>query len=167
MSDLEVQVGTITKQADGSFHTVLTREYSDASAADVWAMATDPAKFPLWLAPGSIEMKQGGAVNIDFEDSGFAINSTVKEFKDGEVIAYSWSSGDEPERLLRFVVAAEGTGVKLTLEVSTPAGEDPAKACAGFEAHLEMFSAALAGVPMKFPFNHFVAARTAYSEQLQ
>lgn len=166
MSDLEVQVGTINKLADGSFHTVLTREYSDSSSADVWAMITDPAKFPQWLAPGSIEMKQGGAVNIDFEDSGFAINSTVKEFKDGEVIAYSWSSGAEPERLLRFVVAAEGDGAKLTLEVSTPAGEDPAKACAGFEAHLEMFSAALAGVPMKFPFNHFLAARTAYSAQL-
>ena len=166
MSDLEVTVGTISKQADGSFHSVLSRTYEDYSAADVWAMLTDPAKFPLWLAPGSIELKQGGAVSIDFQDSGFAIKSSVKEFKDGEVVAYSWSSEGQPERPLRFSIKAVGAGSELTLEVGTPAGEDPVKACAGFEAHLEMFSAALAGVPMKFPFNHFVAARTAYSKQI-
>lgn len=166
MSDLEVQVGTIQKQSDGSFYTVLSRSYDDFPANDVWAMLTDPAKFPLWLAPGSIELKLGGAVNIDFQDSGFAINSTVKDFEAGKVIAYSWSSGNEPERLLRFSVEPQATGSTLTLAVNTPANEDPAKACAGFEAHLEMLSAALAGVPMKFPFNHFVAARTAYSAQL-
>ena len=47
-----------------------------------------------------------------------------------------------------------------------PAGEDPAKACAGFEGHLEMLAAALEGVPIRFPFDLYKSARAAYTEQL-
>ena len=54
----------------------------------------------------------------------------------------------------------------LALTVRVPADEDIAKACAGFEAHLEMLAAALEGVSIKFPFDLYVQARKAYSEQV-
>ena len=47
-----------------------------------------------------------------------------------------------------------------------PTGEDLAKACAGFDAHLDMLAAALEGVSIKFPFDVFVQARKAYAEQV-
>jgi len=50
--------------------------------------------------------------------------------------------------------------------VRLPEGEDPAKACAGFEGHLEMLAAALEGVPIRFPFDLFVQARKVYGEQV-
>ncbi len=53
------------------------------------------------------------------------------------------------------------------LFVAVPEGEDAARACAGWVAHLEMLHAALFGVPMKFPFDRFKAAREAYKERLQ
>jgi hypothetical protein len=43
-----------------------------------------------------------------------------------------------------------------------PAGEDAARAAAGFETHLEMLAAALEGVPIKFPFQLFKELRAAY-----
>jgi hypothetical protein len=54
----------------------------------------------------------------------------------------------------------------LTLTVRLPADEDIAKACAGFEAHLDMLAAALEGVPIPFPFERYLAARRAYKDAL-
>jgi hypothetical protein len=55
-------------------------------------------------------------------------------------------------------------GTQLILTIRLPAGEDAAKACAGFDAHLEMLAAALEGVPIRFPVDHFLKARRAYQE---
>ena len=54
----------------------------------------------------------------------------------------------------------------LTLGVRVPVGEDAAKACAGFEAHLDMLAAALEGVAVRFPFDVYQQARKAYAEQV-
>jgi uncharacterized protein YndB with AHSA1/START domain len=132
----------------------------------VWRMLTEPQQFVQWLAPGSIELREGGRVHIDFGDSGVVIDSTVLAFDPPRLIAYSWSSGTEPERQLRWDLAAASEGTALTLTVRLPAQEDIAKACAGFEAHLDMFAAALEGVSTRFPFERYLAARHAYQELL-
>ena len=61
---------------------------------------------------------------------------------------------------------ARGGGTRLELFVEIPAGEDVAKACAGFEGHLEMLATALEGVPTRVPFDLFVQTRKAYAEQV-
>lgn len=132
----------------------------------VWRMLTDPQQFVQWLAPGSIELRKGGRVHIDFGDSGVVIDSTVLAFDPQRLLAYSWSSGDEPERPLRWELDIADEGTALTLTVRLPAEEDIAKACAGFEAHLDMLAAALEGVPTRFPFERYLAARHAYQELL-
>ncbi len=132
----------------------------------VWRMLTEPQRFVRWLAPGSIELRKGGRVHIDFGDSGVVIDSTVLAFDPPQRLAYSWSSGDEPERPLRWELDTADGGTVLTLTVLLPGQEDIAKACAGFEAHLDMLAAALEGVPIRFPFERYVAARCAYQEIL-
>ena len=132
----------------------------------VWRMLTEPQQFAQWLAPGSIELREGGRVNIDFGDSGVVIDSTVLAFAPQRLLAYSWSSGAEPERPLRWELETAGEGASLTLTVRLPVEEDIAKACAGFEAHLDMFAAALEGVSTRFPFERYLAARHAYQELL-
>ncbi|GAA3987473.1 hypothetical protein GCM10022279_08090 [Comamonas faecalis] len=157
-------VGTLKRTTDG-FEGVLTRQF-DHDGAAVWRMLTDPPSMAQWLASGSIELREGGAVRIDFADSGILIDSRVTAFEDQRVLAYSWSSGSEPERPLRFELVPQDGGTQLTLTVRVPASEDAAKACAGFEGHLDMLAAALEGVPIKFPFERFLQARAAYKEQL-
>lgn len=163
----EVQVGKVRVLADGSFEGTLQRAYEGHDIAEVWRMLTEPASIALWIAPGTIDLKLGGSVRIDFGDSGIKIDSLVTEIEPGKVLAYSWSSAGEPERLLRWSLAARPDAALLTLKVHIPAAEDAAKACGGFEGHLEMLAAALEGVPMKFPFDLFLKARAAYKQQLQ
>jgi uncharacterized protein YndB with AHSA1/START domain len=132
----------------------------------VWRMLTEPRHFVQWLAPGTIELHEGGRVRIDFGDSGVVIDSKVLGFDPPRLLAYSWSSGDEPGRPLRWELAPADDGTLLTLTVRLPADEDIAKACAGFEAHLDMLAAALEGVPIPFPFERYLAARRTYKDAL-
>ncbi|MBN9548956.1 MAG: SRPBCC family protein [Alphaproteobacteria bacterium] len=164
MNDDAIQPGQIRRLAEG-FEGCLER-WMGHEQETVWRMLTEPPQFVQWLAPGSIELRKGGRVHIDFGDSGVVIDSTVLAFDPPRLLAYSWSSGDEPDRPLRWELETVDRGTALTLTVQLSAGEDIAKACAGFEAHLDMLTAALEGVPIRFPFDRYVAARRAYQELL-
>ncbi|CBL45545.1 Hypothetical protein HDN1F_19620 [gamma proteobacterium HdN1] len=165
-STIMSQIGKIACHKDGSFEGTLHRVFEGKTREAVWKMLVEPAGIAQWLAPGTIDAKKGGRANISFEDSGIKIDSEVVEYEANQKLAYSWSSGTEPIRLLQWALSDDASGTALTLTVGTPAGEDAAKACAGFEAHLEMLAAALEGIPVKFPFNLYKDARAAYSEQI-
>lgn len=165
MSDAGWTPGRITRSKAG-FEGRLERELAHPAAA-VWAMLTEPASLAQWLAPGSIELREGGAVRIDFADSGAVIDSHVTAIAPQRLLEYSWSSPSQPQRPLRWELQPEGVGTRLRLTVRLPEGDDPAKACAGFEGHLEMLAAALEGVPIKFPFDLYQQARKAYGEQVK
>ena len=86
---------------------------------------------------------------------------------DGELkVGDIFQAGEDRHAPVVKVVAIEGDEVLLDLTLRMPASEDAGRACAGWDAHLEMLAAALAGVPIKFPFELFKAARDAYRAQL-
>lgn len=160
----EPDLGVLTR-GDGFVQAKLTRLF-DHPPAKVWAALTDASQLPLWLAPGEIAPEVGGPARLDFVDSGIVIDSKVTAYEPPRLVEYSWSGPGEPERPLRWEVAAEGDGARLTLTLRSPAGEDAARSCAGWEAHLEMLAAALEGVPIKFPFERFKTTREAYKAML-
>ncbi|WP_417252696.1 SRPBCC family protein [Castellaniella sp.] len=160
MSEFEFQPGVIHRLGD-VYEGQLQRRI-DHRPAEVWQMLTAPDRLAQWLAPGIIQLREGGNVRINFADSGTLIESTVLAFESERLLTYSWSSGSEPQRPLSWSLEAVDEGTVLTLVVQVPIQEDIAKACAGFEGHLEMLLAALEGVPIRFPFDLFLQARTAY-----
>lgn len=157
-------LGTLT--AHGSGHQGRLARRFDHAPAEVWRMLTDSAAMAQWLSAGTIEQRLGGKVRIDFVDSGIVIDSAVTAFEPDRLLEYSWSSGDEPARPLRWELTPTAGGTQLVLMVGVPAGEDASKACAGFEGHLEMLAAALEGVPIKFPFETYLKARAGYQAML-
>ena len=164
MTEETQQLATLTPA--GAFTEARMTRDIDHPPAALWRALTDPAFLPLWLAPGAIELRVGGAARLDFADSGTVIDSTVSAFEDGRLLEYSWSSPGEPARPVRWEIAPDGQGTQLALTLRVPSSEDPGGACAGWEAHLEMLAAALEGVPIKFPFETFKAARDAYRAML-
>ena len=164
MTDQNEALGSI-EHRDDCYHARLERTLSHSPAA-VWAMLTDPAKMIDWLAPGEIELKDGGAAKLNFVDSGIVIDSTVSAFEPERILEYSWSSPGEPQRPVRYEIEPLGAETRLILELTTPDDEDIARSCAGWEAHLMMLLAAIEGVPIKFPFERFVATRESYNQLL-
>ncbi len=165
MSEPSFQTGAIRRAANG-FEGRLERHFPHPPET-VWTFLTEPGEMAQWLAPGRIEPRPGGSVKIDFADSGTVIDSQVLAFEPQRLLAYSWSHGNEPQRPLRWELSGIDGGTRLVLGVGIPGNEDAAKACAGFEGHLEMLAAALEGASIKFPFDVFLAARKAYNQQLE
>ena len=161
MTDLPDDLGAIQRLGDIT-QVTLTREL-EHPAARVWSLLTDPARLPEWLAPGTIDLREGGRAALDFADSGTVIDSLVSACEPGALLEYSWSGPGEPLRPVRWALRPTGPDAcHLTLTLSSPAGEDAGRSAAGWEAHLEMLAAALEGVPIRFPFERFKAAREAY-----
>jgi len=156
--------GTIT--ARPGYNDIRISRLFPHAPGKLWEALTKPEKLVLWLAPGKIELRKGGAAKLAFADSGIAIDSTVTDIEPPNVIAYSWSGPGEPDRPLRFQSRIVPGATELTLSVTIPANEDAARTAAGFEAHLEMLAAALEDVPIKFPFQQFKAIREIYKETL-
>ncbi len=152
-------------RTDGEIEARLIRIIAHPPAS-VWAMLTEPARLVEWLAPGTIELRKGGRAQLNFTDSGTIIDSTVSAFDAGRLLEYSWSGPGEPSRPVRWELTPEEEGTRLTLILRVPESEDAARACAGWEAHLEMLAAALEGVPIKFPFARFKEMREAYKAAL-
>lgn len=134
--------------------------------ATIWYMLTDPEALPRWLAPGTVEARAGGRASIDFGDSGATIDSTVRVCERERLLVYSWSSDAGPDRPLYWALIPVEEGTQLRLTLRLPADEDGPKAAAGWDAHLEMLLAALEGVPIRFPVDHFLAMRERFREQL-
>ena len=151
-----------TFEREAGFVAAITTRRLDQPADAVWRMIAEPARVAEWLAPGRIELRVGGTVRLDFADSGTVIASEVSAFEDGRLVEFSWSQPGEPTRPVRIALAPDGAATGLTLTIRTPDGEDPARAAAGWAAHLAMLEAALAGAPIGFPFETFKAAREGY-----
>src|SRR5690554_6517314 len=100
MNSRSVKLGRIQPVGEG-FEGLLER-FLEHDQNTVWRMLSDPKGLAQWLAPGSIKLRTGGVVSIDFADSGTTIESTVLEIDEPRLLVYSWSSGDEPERPLRW-----------------------------------------------------------------
>lgn len=164
MTDTNESLGTIHRTGE-RFEGRLER-HLDHDPDSVWAMLTDPAQLPNWLAPGHIELRKGGQAKLDFVDSGTIIDSTVSAVDPPRLLEYSWSGPGEPSRPVRWELMSEDAGTRLLLTVQVPASEDVARACAGWEAHLQMLMAALEGVPIKFPFERFKETREAYKAMI-
>ncbi len=154
------ELGTLTVVDDGLQGRL--ERLIEHDQQTVWAMLTSPQRLAEWLAPGSIELRPGGAAKLNFTDSGTVIDSAVTAIDAPRLIEYSWSSAGEPLRPVRWETQAVDGGTRLTLTVGVPRGEDIARACAGWEAHLMMLLAAIEGVPIKFPFERFKTTREAY-----
>ena len=82
------------------------------------------------------------------------------------MLAFSWSGEGDPLRPVRFELLPWGNGCMIRLTVSIPDHEVVARSCAGWEAHLTMLQAALAGVSIKFPLDQFKECRAAFEAQL-
>jgi uncharacterized protein YndB with AHSA1/START domain len=160
VSEQNEDLGTI-RRANGRFEARLTRLLTQDQKA-VWAWLTEPERLVEWLAPGTIALKRGGPAKLNFTDSGTVIDSAVTEIDPPRLLEYSWGGPGEPDRPVRWETAPEGGGTRLTLTLAVPESEDIARACAGWEAHLQMLLAAMEGVPIKFPFERFKETRAAY-----
>ncbi|MBI1196677.1 MAG: polyketide cyclase [Phenylobacterium sp.] len=164
---MDIDVADLARitRTEAGYRCEFGRDFDHAPQV-IWAALTEPAKLAQWLAPGTIEQRIGGRARLDFQDSGIVIDSDVSLCEPDHLLEYGWSGPGEPDRRLTWTLTALQDGCRLSLVLRLPDGDDVARSCAGWDAHLDMLAATLEGVSVKFPFEVFKAAREAYKARL-
>ena len=158
------EFGELTR-SKGYVTATMDRHVGD-QADTVWSMLAEESNRVKWLAPGSLDLKPGGSAKLDFKDSYVLVDSTITACEPSKLLEFSWSGAEDPLRPIRFELEEHLGGCKITLAVSIPENEVVARSCAGWEAHLTMMQAVLAGVSIKFPLDRFKACREDFDAQL-
>jgi uncharacterized protein YndB with AHSA1/START domain len=136
----------------------------DAPRERVWRALTDPEELAAWLAPAEIELREGGALVLEFDDG--IERGTITEIREPEVIAYSWNEG-KTDSLVRFELEADGAGTRLTLRHTFQREIDLSSFGAGWHHHLELLVAQVTGSPISWDRNRYRELKAEYERSAQ
>jgi uncharacterized protein YndB with AHSA1/START domain len=111
----------------------------------VWAYLTDPKFLEKWLSDGSIADSVGGEVSLEMGATG-----RVTVYEPPHVLEYTWnelelSRGRLADSLVRWELAEEGDGVRLTLTHSKLPESEVIPHGIGWHALLHRLSACVDG----------------------
>ena len=111
----------------------------------VWAAVTTPERLADWLAKAEIEMKVGGRVHFNWNET-HQMEGRVVALDPPNTFAWTWNL-DDRETLVRFDLKADGDGCWLTLTHSglSPRDGRGSGVRAGWHAHLEGIPDAMEG----------------------
>jgi uncharacterized protein YndB with AHSA1/START domain len=190
----QATVGDTHRPADGTLelvggkHVLRFERRLDHPVERVWAAITEPAELVGWLADGELDLVEGGAVELrwqnpiseelaakygielpDDHDPGEVpvVRGTITRIEAPRLIEYD----TDLHGLLRWELRPEGAGCVLTLTSTLPPMEDhlAAQILAGWHAHLDWLVEALAGHPVDWsdwPIDHWAEHRDRYAATL-
>ena len=137
-------LGTVSHFDEGA--TVRFVREIDAAIERVWKALTTAEDLGAWLAATRLEPEVGGSVEINFGDDG-KVEGEVRVFDPPNTLEYTWTFTGEPDSVLRFELAASGSGTTLVLEHRLLPADQASGYGAGWHAHLDSLDALLAGEP--------------------
>lgn len=120
------RTGTIARTEGGGFVLHYERIFPQ-TPADVWAALTEPSVLSRWLLSRvDVDLHIGGRFVIHFFEGLETMTGTILALEPGHLIEYSWIEDGAPELRVRWTVAPEGDGARLTLTHFLPAGSTAA-----------------------------------------
>jgi uncharacterized protein YndB with AHSA1/START domain len=163
--------------------TVRIERLLPASVEQVWSHLTDPQKRGTWLAGGAMEMRVGGAVELQFDHARLSAEPTPERFREymkGHTVR-GRITACEPLKRLSFTWGDSGTTVSEVAFVLTPRGaqtqlvltqrrlqdrNETVSVASGWHAHLGILDDQLCGrVPRLFWTTH-AALETEYEKRV-
>jgi uncharacterized protein YndB with AHSA1/START domain len=125
-----------TKEAVG----VYFERIFDHPVETVWKALTDPAQLSLWLAPTTIDGRQGGTITLQL--TGGTMGGKIIRWKENVLLEYSWHNGSS----VRWELLQEGEGrTRLVFTHSHVNHWQLVDAAKGWHYHLDMLSLILDG----------------------
>ena len=151
----------------------------------IWSWIVEEDKRRQWLAAGEIELRQGGKVELLFNnrllttpddkipekykqyDGETRVVGEVLEIDPPRLIKFTWPEDDGTSSIETIALDEKGDAVVLTLtHEKAESFEAKVGVSAGWHAHLDIMAAKLAGdTPPKF-WSHFSGLEAEYEGQL-
>jgi uncharacterized protein YndB with AHSA1/START domain len=133
--------------AEITFHRQIARPVDR-----VWAALTVPERIADWFAEVErLELRLGGALHLHFPAVNYRIQATIVALEPPRLIAWTWPKADGSQSTVRFELAPDGEGCRLTLTETDLVWSEGAGNGAGWHAHLQAFEDACDGVHTPWP----------------
>lgn len=135
--------GTLQQGVD---RAIVRFERTIAAAIDtVWDLVATGDGLEQWLAPARVDLRKGGAMDIDFGEDGLA-GGTITELDPPAVLEYHWQFPGEPDSMVRFELSETDDGTtRLVLEHRLLPLDQCVGYGAGWHAHLDQLEAMATG----------------------
>lgn len=125
----------------------------DAAIDAVWAMLSTEDGLERWLAPASVELRVGGAMNIDFGE-GEVVGGEIIDLIPGALLEYHWRFTGEPDSIIRFELEPRENGqTTLKLEHRLLPPDQAVGYGAGWHAHIDALAHQLSPSPAGFDWD--------------
>lgn len=79
----------------------------------VWQALTDPARLADWMGVSRVEPYVGGAFETML-DGPYPSTGTVRVWDPPRALEFSWSNGHSPDSTIRYELAPEASGTRVT-----------------------------------------------------
>jgi uncharacterized protein YndB with AHSA1/START domain len=155
-------LGRVIDRGDGLYDIVLERRIKKP-LEKVWAAITIPERIACWLSPVDIEPRLGGRYKILFPQD-YVVDGEITAFEPSTLLAHTWPTAqDRPASIVRYELAADGEGCRLTL---TQAGLDKATLAAlpGWHTFLEALPGAVDGIATTWTWDREKAVGERYKD---
>jgi uncharacterized protein YndB with AHSA1/START domain len=139
MSVSDQDLGEV-RRTGATVEIVFRRRYAKP-IEKVWAALTVPARIADWFAPAEID---GDVIRVSFPGHG-TVEGRIVVNEPMTAFAWTWANPDGSDSLVRFDLAPDGDGCRLTLTQSGLAADQGAGNAAGWHAHLDGLPGAIDG----------------------
>jgi uncharacterized protein YndB with AHSA1/START domain len=112
----------------------------------VWAALTEPARIADWLAKAEVELKVGGRFELYWDTHDYRMRGVIVELEPLRVIAWTWPHEQHPDSVVRWALAPDGDGCRLTLTQTGLTAPPLRNVAAGWHTHLECLPGAADGI---------------------
>ena len=126
----------------------------------VWAAITEPERRAAWFFSGTIELIEGGAV--DLQDSAHGITGVVTAIEAPTLLEFTWSSLDAPTSTVRFELEGSEAGCVLRFTHTVDRTAHPENLMPGWHCIFEDLPLHLEGNPVANVPGRFQAHKERY-----
>ncbi len=160
------EAGATIEQAADGLMVRLEREFA-APLAVVWTLLTDPEELAIWLGEAQIDPVVGGKIQYNFEQGKLIVDGVIQQLVPLETLEYTWHEGAEDASCVRFDLRplADGTRTLLTVTHRQLAQGEGRNFAAGWQHHLELLAARLAGQAADWDWLRFEELLADYPPQ--
>ena len=144
-------LGRIVDHGDGFYDIVLERRLK-RPIKKVWAALTVPERIADWFTETALEPRVGGHYRLRFEDSNEMMDGVIVAFDPPRVLAHTWPHETHPDSVVRYELAPDGEGCRLTL-TQTRLSRQGLNSLPGWHSFLEALPGATEGVRTRWTWD--------------
>jgi len=154
-------LGQVIDRGDVFYDIVLERRLR-APIEKVWAALTIPERIACWFTETELEPRVGGRYRLRFPQDDYVMEGVITEFEPPRVLAHTWPHETHPGSIVRYELAPDGEGCRLTLS-QTALSRKGLNALPGWHTFLEALPGAADGIATTWTRDREMAVGKRYA----